>query len=563
MRGFFQISKVDEEKRLVYGVMTSEALDTDNEVCDYDTTKPYIKAWSQQLAKASGGENLGNVRTMHNKQLAAVGKLVDLTCDDAAKTVEVCAYIADDQAWKNVTDRIYTGFSQGGRYIKRWPDPVKKGVMRYTLRPFEISLVDLPANPEATFTLVKAGGSTETLAFKIKARADVSEKDKENAGDGEFADEKNKKYKLNNEKQIRAAWSYINMPKNQAMYSAADVATIKKKIIAAWKAKIDPKGPPSASEKAAVGDALNDVRASILAEKFATSQEPALSRWRLLLADYISKTWAPLSAEKGLFTVGWFAQLLQQLSNLTCEIGYEETVEQDGSPMPETMKALLKELAKALEDYTCEEVDELLASIGNDPPGGTPAAATEGETKMTKTAEEIAAEAEALKAGARHSAADMAHLQAAHKAVKAAGDHLKALGATDDKDDEDEEEGEEGAANKKVAKLAGQVEDLGLKLAEAHEALKAATAEITRLNNSLRPTSGKAADISHLRVATKAADGVDGSAAGEGDEAAQLAADIKKYGGDPRKDPHAAMKKAQDKPYLISPQTVARRPNAA
>src|SRR5574337_2167387 len=116
MRGFFQISKVDEEKRLVYGVMTSEALDTDNEVCDYNTTKPYIKAWSQQLAKASGGENLGNVRTMHNKQLAAVGKLVDLTCDDAAKTVEVCAYIADDQAWKNVTDRIYTGFSQGGRY---------------------------------------------------------------------------------------------------------------------------------------------------------------------------------------------------------------------------------------------------------------------------------------------------------------------------------------------------------------------------------------------------------------------------------------------------------------
>ena len=560
MRGFFQITKVDEEKRLVFGTMTSETLDVDNEICDYESTKPYIKAWSEQLAKASDGENLGNVRTMHNKQLSAVGKLVDLTCDDEAKTVEVCAYIGDDNAWKSVTDRIYTGFSQGGRYIKRWPDKAVKGAWRYTIRPLEISLVDLPANPDATFTLIKAGGATEQLGFKISAREDVSAKDKEDAGDGEFADTKNKKYKLNDEEQVRAAWSYINMPKNQAMYSAADVAAIKKKIIAAWKEKIDPKGPPSAAkEKVAHEDALNDVRASILAEKFATSQEPELARWRLLLADYVSKTWQP-AAQKGLFTIGWFANLLQQLSNLTNEVAYEEEIEQDGSPMPETLKALLKELAKALEDYTSEEVSELLALIGNDQPGGTPAVATEGESKMAKkTAEELAA-ADAAKAGARHSAADMEHLQAAHKCMKDAAAHMEAAGVPGDKPDDEEEGDGKGKGEEKVAKLAGQVESLGSQLNEANEALKTAIAEINRLNGMIRPAKGAVADISHLRVATKAADS-EGAAEGA-DLAAVKAAEIKKYGGDPDKDPQAAFKRAQDKPYLISPQTVARRPNA-
>ncbi len=49
---------------------------------------------------------------------------------------------------------------------------------------------------------------------------------------------------------MRAAWSYINMPKNAAKY-ADKARAVKRKIIAAWKQKIDAAGPPSA-EKAAL-----------------------------------------------------------------------------------------------------------------------------------------------------------------------------------------------------------------------------------------------------------------------------------------------------------------------
>src|ERR1700757_4149932 len=70
----------------------------------------------------------------------------------------------------------------------------------------------------------------------IEKREDVSPKEgKSKYGDVTFADEKNKKYPLDSETHVRAAWSYINMPKNAGKYSPADVASIKRKIKAAGK----------------------------------------------------------------------------------------------------------------------------------------------------------------------------------------------------------------------------------------------------------------------------------------------------------------------------------------
>src|ERR1700751_4539427 len=70
----------------------------------------------------------------------------------------------------------------------------------------------------------------------IEKREDVSPKEgKSKYGDVTFADEKNKKYPLDSETHVRAAWSYINMPKNAGKYSAEDVKTIKGKIKRAGK----------------------------------------------------------------------------------------------------------------------------------------------------------------------------------------------------------------------------------------------------------------------------------------------------------------------------------------
>lgn len=87
--------------------------------------------------------------------------------------------------------------------------------------------------------------------LKIAAREDVSAADKKRrAGEAShFADPVNKRYKLDTETQIRAAWNYIHQKKNAAKYSAKDVASIKKKIVAAWKKKIDKDGPLSAEAK--------------------------------------------------------------------------------------------------------------------------------------------------------------------------------------------------------------------------------------------------------------------------------------------------------------------------
>jgi HK97 family phage prohead protease len=54
-------------------------------------------------------------------------------------------------------------------------------------------------------------------------------------GDVAYADPKNHKYPINNESRVRAAWSYINMPKNQKGYTPEEVASIKAKIKAAGK----------------------------------------------------------------------------------------------------------------------------------------------------------------------------------------------------------------------------------------------------------------------------------------------------------------------------------------
>lgn len=63
-------------------------------------------------------------------------------------------------------------------------------------------------------------------------------------GDVKFADPVNDKYPIDTPEHIRAAWSYIHMPRNYNKYTPEDVKTIEDRIVRAWKEKIDPEGPP-------------------------------------------------------------------------------------------------------------------------------------------------------------------------------------------------------------------------------------------------------------------------------------------------------------------------------
>ena len=164
MNIFVPITKIDAAQRLVYGVVTAETPDVSGEVCDYASTKPLYQKWSQKFASATDGKSFGNLRAMHSN--VAAGKLVEIAFNDEQKRIEICGKVVDDAEWAKVEEGVYTGFSQGGRYLKRWPDPDEPALMRYTAEPMEVSLVDHPCLPEATFAVIKADGSTELRKFK-------------------------------------------------------------------------------------------------------------------------------------------------------------------------------------------------------------------------------------------------------------------------------------------------------------------------------------------------------------------------------------------------------------
>jgi hypothetical protein len=166
MNLFAQIAKIDESKHEVWGVATAEVVDKEGEIFDYESSKPYFKNWSDEIAKATDGKSLGNVREMHEP--SAVGKLVAIAFDDDLKQIRVGARIVDGVAWQKCTLGVYTGFSIGGAYVKAWKDGE---YVRFTASPVEISVVDNPCVPGAHFTAVKADGTCEVRKFTAGSSA--------------------------------------------------------------------------------------------------------------------------------------------------------------------------------------------------------------------------------------------------------------------------------------------------------------------------------------------------------------------------------------------------------
>lgn len=139
---------------------------------------------------------------------------------------------------------------------------------------------------------------TDTLAGKaISRREDVNPKEGEREyGDERFADSTNNKYPLTengalSEERIRAAWNYIHQERNRSKYSASEVAEIEKRIIAAWKEKIDKSGPPAAESKTETADgtlinfggavkALSDNEIEGYLVRFGSETEPDISAFR-------------------------------------------------------------------------------------------------------------------------------------------------------------------------------------------------------------------------------------------------------------------------------------------
>lgn len=186
---FMPITKVDVQNREVWGYGSIEEPDQANEIMDWATSREHFQNWTQAAEKRSGGKSKGNVRAMH--QAVAAGKLVECTMDDANKGLWVGAKIVDDNEWKKVLEGVYTGFSIGGSYLRKWPDQRQPGLLRYTARPTELSIVDSPCVAGATFRMVKADGVIPTAfhpgvgANKLMLNVGEDDSDESSTSSGE------------------------------------------------------------------------------------------------------------------------------------------------------------------------------------------------------------------------------------------------------------------------------------------------------------------------------------------------------------------------------------------
>lgn len=164
---FARITKVDEAKRTVIGRAAQEVVDSVDEIFNYKGSKPYFQKWSKSISDATDGKSHGNIRAMHGK--VAAGKVTEILFNDEEEAIDISTKIVDDQEWAKCLEGVYTGFSIGGKYVGE-KEVVKVGgkeVKRYIANPSEISLVDRPAIPTATFfSVVKADGSTLKKDFK-------------------------------------------------------------------------------------------------------------------------------------------------------------------------------------------------------------------------------------------------------------------------------------------------------------------------------------------------------------------------------------------------------------
>ena len=382
---FIPLSKVDVEKREVWGRITQEVLDKSGEIMDYATSKPMFEKWSAEFEKATDGASLGNVREMHGK--SAVGKLIKMIFDDASKAIDVGSKIVDDQAWQKVLERVYTGFSVGGNYAKRWQDGSAK---RYTAAPAEVSLVDNPCVGTALFyDLVKADGTMK----KVALRTDTSPSE-----GSDFADAKNKKYPLDTAKHVRAAASYFGMPKNRAKYSSADAKTIDGKITAAKK-------------KFGIGDCAEKA----LADAIHTAQNMGLKKQAAGLTGVYGEMHAHGFA-KGMYGLAQLATIVQSLHDASMSAQYEAEAEGDESEIPQKLADLRDALGEVLVEMAEEETAELNPELEED----EPMTATEKFAKALSLISEAHGELALNKAvsGAEHK-----------EMVQTIHDHTVALGA--------------------------------------------------------------------------------------------------------------------------------------
>ena len=104
---------------------------------------------------------------------------------------------------------------------------------------------DLQTEATSTTAVAPSDASAGAAVDNLKPSAEGNDRNIVYADPGYQPDGK-KRYPIDSERHIRAAWDYINKPGNASKYTSDQLRGIRAAIIAAWKTRIDKDGPPSA-----------------------------------------------------------------------------------------------------------------------------------------------------------------------------------------------------------------------------------------------------------------------------------------------------------------------------
>jgi hypothetical protein len=399
---FIPMTKADAALRLVYGSI-DETPDHAREIMDYATAKPAFQEWSDNMAKASGGKSLGNIRAQHDMKKAA-GRLTDIGFDDETKSISFVAHIVDDQEWAKVEAGVYTGFSPGGSYAKRWKDGAIADHHRYTPRVGELSIVDAPCIPSGTFTMVKADGAEERVEFVL----------------GKAYEPGNELTKARAEDMAKAAAGTTF--KDHIIQARADlIAENAAEALTKMAETPEPEAPvadpvvEAAPDRLAVLDAAlakaDDVLVvpEIAADPVASPTE---------LADGLTELAKAHEGEvllaKGLTGITRLASAIYQVVAVQATCARECEEEGDSSPVPAQIAAGIQTLCDALCAMAMEETAELMDDMSD--VGMVPDAYDYGDFMAAAKIVDLAKADTVLmeKAGARNSRTDATRIQTIH-----------------------------------------------------------------------------------------------------------------------------------------------------
>ncbi len=240
MQLVFEVTKSYQENGLPFlvGIISSTRKDLQGDVFTIDALK--------SMANSAVGIPVSTTHKRSPLFFDDIGSVAKSYYDNQALYAEIALNPNDARAmnlFKAVSEqKVPLGFSVGGRGIV--DNTHRQFGIRNTFVDFEfyhLACTNSPANLDCTFATA-INKSVEDIANEenlgIITIEDITKAAEDNKpyGNVKYADPKNGKYPIDTEAHCRAAWSYINMPKNASKYSPEELSTIKSKIKAACKA---------------------------------------------------------------------------------------------------------------------------------------------------------------------------------------------------------------------------------------------------------------------------------------------------------------------------------------